>query len=118
MLAVRLQTHDEDVMVTAFEQGIAAEPFSDSLIRNPTETFSNIREQVVAHIEAEEAIVKKNDNLHLRQSRSKESARGRPLRVNETLAEKRTNSRYVLYIAKRDEPKTKGREESDTFPRR
>jgi len=58
-LTVRLQTHDEDVMVTTFEQGITAGPFSVSLIRNLAETFSEIRERVVAHIEVDE---RKNDS--------------------------------------------------------
>jgi len=67
-LIVRLQTHNEEMMITAFEQGIAAGPFNDSLIKNPAETFSEVREQVVAHIETEEAMVKKNDNSHLRKA--------------------------------------------------
>jgi len=41
-LTVRLQTHDEDMMITTFEQGIATGPFSDSLIRNPAKTFSEV----------------------------------------------------------------------------
>jgi len=41
-LTVRLQIHDKVVMVTAFEQGIETGPFSDSLIRNLMETFSEI----------------------------------------------------------------------------
>jgi len=36
------------------------------------------------------------------------------LQVNETSTEKRTNLRYVPYVARRDEPKTKGREKSNT----
>jgi len=41
-LTVRLQMHDEDMMIVAFKQGIAAGPFNNSLIRNPMETFSEI----------------------------------------------------------------------------
>jgi len=39
-LTVKLRTHDENVMVFAFEQRVALGPFCDSLIRNPIETFS------------------------------------------------------------------------------
>jgi len=97
-LMVRLQTYDKDVMVTAFEQGIAARLFSDLLIRNSAETFFKIRERVVAHIKAENTVVKKNGSLHLRQPRSKESTQARPLRINETSTEKRTNSRYSTQV--------------------
>jgi len=55
-LMLRLQTHDEDVMVTAFEQGITMGPFSDSLNRNQAETFFEIQRRVVAHINIEEAV--------------------------------------------------------------
>jgi len=55
--------HDEDMMIAAFEQGIAAGPFSDSLIRNPTEKIFEVREQAVAHIEVEEVVVKKERQL-------------------------------------------------------
>jgi len=36
--------------------------------------------------------------------------------VNETMVEKRTNSRYMPYVAKRNEPKMKARKESVTRP--
>jgi len=41
----------------------------------------------------------------------------RSFRVNETSVEKRMDSRYIPYIAKRDEPKTKTREGSATKPK-
>ncbi|XP_068498551.1 uncharacterized protein [Phaseolus vulgaris] len=89
-LTVKLQNHDEVVMVNAFEQGIMIGPFSDLLIKNPAETFSEIR--VVAHINAEEAVSTKHINLYSGQTKPKEGSRSRPLRVNETSAEKRTDS--------------------------
>lgn len=92
-LTVRLQTHDEEMMIAAFEQGMAAGPFSDSLIMNLAKTFAEVCEWVVAHIEVEEAVLKKNDNSHWRQPKSKESNRDQPLLVNETSVEKRTNLR-------------------------
>jgi len=116
-VTVRLRTHDEDMMIVAFEQGMAEGPFSDSLIRNPMETFFEVREQVVTHIEAENVVLRKNGNSNSKQSRPKESNRDRPLRVNETSAEKRTDSRYVPYVAKKDEPKMKVREKSTTRPK-
>jgi len=42
VLTARLHMHDEDVMVIAFEQGIEAGSFNDSLIGNPAETFFKI----------------------------------------------------------------------------
>jgi len=116
-LTVRLQTHDKDVMVPTFKQGIAAGPFSDSLDKNPAETFSEIRERVVTHIEAEEVVARKNNSSYSRKPRPTESSRARPLQVHDTSTLKRTHSRYVPYVAKRNEPKTKAREESVTRPK-
>jgi len=82
-------------------------PSNDSLIRNPVKTFSEVREQVVAHIEAEEVMLRKNGSSHSRQPRFKESNRAQPLQVNETSVEKRMNLRYVPYVAKKYEPKMK-----------
>ena len=59
----------------------------------------------------------KNDNSHSKQPRPKESNQNRSLRVNETSGKNRTDSRYVPYVAKRDEPKTKAREGSETRPK-
>jgi len=84
------------------------------LIRNLAETFSEVRERVVAHIEVEETVLRKNDSSCSRKYRPKNSNRDRPLRVNETSAEKRTESRYIPYLAKKDEPKMKAREKSTT----
>jgi len=53
-LIVRLQTHDEQMMIVAFEQGMVARSFSDSLIRSPAEMFFEVHERVVAHIKAKE----------------------------------------------------------------
>jgi len=39
---VKLQTHDEPLMVNTLWQGVMAGPFSDSLIRNSTVTFAKI----------------------------------------------------------------------------
>ena len=107
-LTVRLQTHDEDVMVTAFEQGIAAGPFNNSLIRNPVETFSEIRRRAVTHISTEEAVAMKNGKLYSKISKSKEVVKTSwPLRVNETSTGKKADLRHAPY--KKHEPKTKGR---------
>jgi len=76
-VTVRLQTHDEEIMVFAFIQGMTAGPFSDSLINNPTETFSEVRERAVIHIEAEEVVLKKNRSSHSTQPKPKESNRDR-----------------------------------------
>ena len=60
VLTIRFQIHNEEMMITAFEQGMAAGPFNDSLIRNLAKTFSEVRERVVTHIEVEEAMLQKN----------------------------------------------------------
>ena len=92
-------------------------PFNDSLIRNPTETFSEVHERVVAHIETEDAVLRKNVNSHFRQPKPKESIRDRPLQVYETSTKKRTNSRYVPYVAMKDESRGKASEEPQTRPK-
>jgi len=56
---VKLQ-YDEEMMVVAFVQRMTAGPFNDSLIRNPAETFSEVRERVVNHIKAKEVVLRKN----------------------------------------------------------
>jgi len=116
-LMVRLQTQDKVVMVTAFKQGIAVGPFSDSLIRNPTETFSEVRQQVVPHINAEEVVATKRGSSFSRQPKPKGSSQARPLRVNETSAEKRMESRYVPYPIRRKVPKAMARGELSCRPK-
>jgi len=84
---MKLQTHDEALMVNAFEQEVMVEPFSDLLIRNPAETFAEIRWWVVTHINAEEAVSVKHNNLYLGQTKTNEGSRSRSLRVNKTTIE-------------------------------
>jgi len=117
-LTVRLQTHDEDVMVIAFGKGIAARPFNNSVIRNPAETFSEIRRRAVTHINAEEAVATKSGSSCSRQPKPKESSQAsQPLRVNETSTEKKMDSRYAPYACRKNEPKTKAREELEFRPK-
>jgi len=59
------------MIIIAFKQGIAAGRLSDSLIRNPVEIFPEVREQVVTHIEAEEAMLRKKENSHSRKPNPK-----------------------------------------------
>ena len=108
---VKLQTYDEALMVNAFEQGIMAGPFSDSLIRNPTETFVEIRQRDVAHINTEEVVSVKHNTSYPRQTEHKEGSRSRPLRVNETTTEKRTDSRCTPYPTRKNMPKAKAQED-------
>jgi len=49
---VRLNLKDKRMMVHAFRKGIVPGPFSESLIRNHSKTFEEIRRRVVAHIAA------------------------------------------------------------------
>jgi len=44
VISVRLQTQDEEMVIAAFEKGMVVSPFSDSLIRNPVETLSKVRQ--------------------------------------------------------------------------
>jgi len=62
-------------------------------------------------------VLKKNDNSRSKQSRYKENNRDRFAKSNEAFIEKRTNLRYVPYVPKKDEPKTKVREETTIRPR-
>jgi len=103
-------------MIATFDYGMAG-PFNDSLIRNPTKTFSEVRERVVAYIEAEEFRLWKNASSHSRQLKPKESGRDQPLRVHETSAEKKMDLTYVLYVSKKDESRGKAREEPQARPK-
>ena len=51
------------MIIVSFEQGIAMRAFSDSVIRNPTKTFFEVREWAIAHNEVEEVVVKKKRQL-------------------------------------------------------
>ena len=86
-------------------------PFSDSLIRNPTMTFAEIRHRVVTHINTKKAVSVKHRNTYLRQFKPKESSRARPLRVNEAMNKKRTDARRAPYSARKTASKEKARED-------
>jgi len=57
-------------------------------------------------------VARNHDNSSSRQPEPKKSSRAQPLRVNETSNEKRADLKYAPYAAKRNEPKSKAREES------
>jgi len=88
-----------------------AGPFSNSLIRNPTVTFAEIRRRAVAHINAEEAVSGKHNYSYPGQTKPKEGSRSRPLRVNEITTEKKTKSRRAPYPTRKNMPKAKARED-------
>jgi len=97
-------------MVSAFEQGVAPGSFCDSLIRNPTETFSEIKRRAVAHINTEEAVLARNNGSHSRLSKPREASKAsRPIRANETSIEKKAEARQHPY--RKVESKEKGKEE-------
>jgi len=100
------------MVVVAFVQGITTIPFSDSLIRNLAETLFEVHEGATAHIKAEEVVLRKNASSRLKQPKHKENSLDCSIRRNETSTEKRTDPRYVPYVAKKDEPKIKVREEN------
>lgn len=50
-------------------------PFSDSLIRNRQMTFGEIRQRVVAHLVAEEAVTVKRGSTYPGQAKPKEGSR-------------------------------------------
>jgi len=80
---LKLQSHDENVMVSAFEQGVAQGLFCDSFIKSPAESFSGIRRRAVAHINAEEAVAARNNNSHSWLTKPKDVGKAcRPMRVN------------------------------------
>ena len=104
-LTVRLQTHDEKVMVTGFGQGVASGPFCNTLIRNPPETILEIRRRAVVHINVEEAVTVRNGSSHSQPAKPRNTNKAsRPMRVHETSA-----VRHAPY--KRGDPRARFREE-------
>jgi len=97
-------------MVHAFRQGIMPGLFSDSLIRNSTRTFGDIRRQAVVQIGAEKAVSVKRDNMYPGQAKPKKSSRAQPLRVHEAVTEKRSDVRRAPYTVRKNHPKTKQKE--------
>jgi len=61
--------------------------------------------------------LKRSCSSRLKQPRHKENNRDHSIRRNEASTEKRTNMWYVPYVAKKDEPKKKAREETTIRPR-
>lgn len=109
-LTARLQTHDEKVMVTVFKQGVASGPFCDSVIRNPPETFSEIRRRAFAHIIVEEAVAVRNNSSHFWPAKPNETSKApHPLRVHEKSTGRKLEVRHAPY--KKDESRARGREE-------
>ena len=100
------------MVVVAFVQGMTASPFNDLLIKNRAETLSEVHERDTTLIEPEEVVLKKNGRSRSKQPGYKENSWDRFVRRNETSTEKRKDSRYILYVAKKDEPKTKAKEET------
>jgi len=95
-LTVKLRTHDENVMVSPFEQGVASGLFCDSLIKSPIESFSEIRQRAVTHINAEEAVVARNNGSHSWIAKPKEvSKASRPMRVNKTSVGKKAKAIHL-----------------------
>jgi len=71
---------------------------SFQLIKNPAETFSEIRRRVIAHINAEEVVMDRNNGSHSGLAKPKEAIKAsRPLRVNETSAGKKIEVIHVSY---------------------
>ena len=104
-------------MVHTFGQGVMSGPFNDSLIRNPTRMFGEIRRQVVAHIAAKEVIFVKCDNTHPGQARHKGGSRAQPLRVHEAVTEKRSDARRAPYTTRKNQPRTKTRDDLPFRPK-
>jgi len=85
---VRLNLKDEKMMVHMFRKGIVPGPFSESLIRNHSKTFAEIRRRAVAHIATKEEVSEKRTCVVPTWPR----ATGRPqtLRVHEATTEMKT----------------------------
>jgi len=79
-------------------------PLSNSLIMNPAEMLSEVRERATTHIEAEEVVLKKNGSSRMKQPRYKENNQDRSVRSSEVSIEKRADQRYVPYLTKKNEP--------------
>jgi len=99
-------------MVSAFELGVGSRLFCDSLIRNPVDTFSEIRWREVSHINVEEAVAARNNGPQPRVAKPKETNKAsRPLRVHETSTGKKTDTRHAPY----KKGKAKSRRKEDEF---
>jgi len=107
---MKLRTHDENVMVSAFEQGVALGSFCNSLIRSHAESFSEIRRKAIAHINTEEAVAARNNGSNSRLTKPKEvSKASQPMRVNETSTGKKAEVKHYPY--RKGEFKERGKEE-------
>jgi len=82
-ISIRLRTPNKEMVVVAFVKGMTTSLFSDSLIWNREKLLSDVRERATTHIEAEEVVLKKNDNSRSKQPGYKESSRDRSLRGDE-----------------------------------
>jgi len=77
---------------------------------------SEIRRRAVTHINAEEAILARNNDLHSRLSKPREASKlSRPIRVNETLTGKKPESRKHPYRKGRSKEKSKDEEVRPKF---
>jgi len=79
-------------------------PFNDSLIRNRTRTFTEIRRRVVAHIIVEEVVTVKRGSTYLGQAKPKQGSQAQPMRVHEVVTEKRSDTRRAPFAPRKSQP--------------
>ena len=84
---VRLKPTDEAMTVHAFTKGMLPGPFSESLLRFYTKTFSEIRRRALAHIAADDRVIEKYGFVDPVRPRAK--GRPHPMRVHEATTKKK-----------------------------
>jgi len=102
VFVVKLQTQDEALMVHAFGQGIMLGPFSDSLIRNRARTFGEIRRR---------AVTVKRGSSYTGEAKPKESGQAQPMRVHETMTEKRSYTRRAPYAPRKNQTRSRAKDD-------
>jgi len=102
---VKVNTTKEPMIVYVFRKGICPGPFGESLIRNRSRTFAEIRRRVVEHIATEGEVCEKRASVV--PARPRAPSRAQPARVNEATTRKRGQERKRPYEPRK--PQAKGR---------
>jgi len=84
---VRLKPTDEAMMVHAFVKGMLPGPFSESLLRFYSKTFTEIRRRSLTHIVADDRVTEKQGLVS--PIRPQAARRLQPMRVHEATTEKK-----------------------------
>jgi len=91
-----ISSPNEEILVDAFVKGLRANTFSESLVRIPALSLSEIRSRATTHIEAEDVMRQKRRQ----EKRANGDVKTRDVRrTNDAHFLKRTDKRYSPYVA-------------------